>query len=43
MLYGLQKSDPDIRDQGENLLLQYCELDTLGMVMIYRHWKEKLK
>lgn len=26
----------------KNLLLQYCELDTLAMIMIYWNWKEKL-
>ncbi|MBK8784644.1 MAG: DUF2779 domain-containing protein [Anaerolineales bacterium] len=43
MLYGPQKSDPDIRDQWKNLLLQYCKLDTLAMVMIHWHWSEKLQ
>ncbi len=43
MLYGPQKSDPIIRDQWKNLLLQYCELDTLAMVMIYWHWVGKLR
>lgn len=43
MLYGPQKSDPGIRNQWKNLLLQYCELDTLAMVMIYWHWADKLK
>jgi hypothetical protein len=42
MLYGPQKSDKGNRDQWRRLLLQYCELDTLAMVMIYWHWKEKL-
>jgi hypothetical protein len=42
MLYGSQKSDKDIRDQWKRLLLQYCELDTLAMVMIYWHWKENI-
>jgi hypothetical protein len=42
MLYGPQKSDLTIRDRWKHLLLQYCELDTLAMVMIYWHWKEML-
>lgn len=42
MLYGPQKSDLTIRDRWKHLLLQYCELDTLAMVMIYWHWKERL-
>jgi len=27
------------REALRNALLQYCELDTLAMVMIYEHWK----
>ncbi len=42
MLYGLQKSDMTNREQWKRLLLQYCELDTLAMVMIFSHWREKL-
>ncbi|MBC8190747.1 MAG: DUF2779 domain-containing protein [FCB group bacterium] len=30
------------REALQKALLQYCELDTLAMVMIYEHWKEKL-
>lgn len=26
----------------QNSLLRYCELDTLAMVMIYEHWKNKI-
>ena len=43
MLYGPQKEDASIREQWKELLLQYCELDTLAMVMIYWHWQERLK
>jgi hypothetical protein len=42
-LYGQQKLDANIRDQWKSLLLQYCELDTLAMVMIYWHWTQKLQ
>jgi hypothetical protein len=42
MLYSPQKTDPAIRDQWRQLLLQYCKLDTLAMVMIYWHWESKL-
>ena len=42
MLYGPHKSDLNIRGQWRRLLLQYCELDTLAMVMIHLHWAEKL-
>lgn len=43
MLYGSQKTDMTNREQWKRLLLQYCELDTLAMVMIFAHWSEKLK
>lgn len=42
MLYGMQKADMTIREKWQRLLLQYCELDTLAMVMIYQHWLERL-
>lgn len=42
MLYGSQKSNMAAREQWKHLLLQYCELDTLAMVMIFSHWREKL-
>jgi len=30
------------REALRSALLQYCELDTLAMVMIYEHWKSSL-
>ena len=30
------------REALRNALLQYCELDTLAMVMIYEHWRESI-
>jgi hypothetical protein len=42
MLYGPQKSDLTVRAQWKKLLLQYCELDTLSMVMVYQHWEQLL-
>lgn len=42
MIYGPQKSDISIREVWKKLLLQYCELDTLAMVMIYLHWQKLL-
>ncbi|MBT7094066.1 MAG: hypothetical protein HN936_12525, partial [Bacteroidetes bacterium] len=30
------------REALRNALLQYCELDTLAMVMIYEHWESSL-
>lgn len=30
--------DPTTRDQWKDLLLQYCQLDTAAMVMVWWHW-----
>lgn len=38
MMYGLEKDDPVIREQWRKLLLQYCQLDTAAMVMLWMHW-----
>ena len=38
MMFGLSAADPVVRRQYRSLLLQYCELDTAAMVMIWRHW-----
>ena len=32
------EADPQFRENRRRLLLQYCELDTAAMVMIWRHW-----
>jgi len=38
MMYGLRSGDSQFRDACRQLLLNYCELDTAAMVMIWRHW-----
>src|ERR1043166_1929481 len=38
MLYGVEKDDEGIRKRWKRLLLQYCKLDTLSMVMVWKHW-----
>jgi len=42
MMYGLSKENPEIKEKWAKLLLQYCELDTLAMVIIFLHWSELL-
>ena len=32
------EADPQFRENRRRLLLQYCELDTAAIVMIWRHW-----
>ena len=36
-------NEPEAAESLIRGLLCYCELDTLALVMIYMHWKEKLK
>jgi hypothetical protein len=40
MLYGLSRNDESRKEQWRRLLLQYCELDTAAMVMVWMHWLE---
>jgi Domain of unknown function(DUF2779) len=40
MLYGLRRNDEAVKEQWRRLLLQYCELDTAAMVMVWIHWIE---
>lgn len=43
MLYGLSKSNPKIKEKWKALLLQYCQLDTAAMVLVWKHWENALK
>lgn len=38
MIYGTSRDDPAARELYRRLLLQYCELDSAAMVMIWMHW-----
>jgi hypothetical protein len=38
MLYGINKSNEDIKQEYINALKLYCRLDTLAMVIIWEHW-----
>jgi len=42
MLYGLSKNNNQIKESWKNLLLQYCELDTAAMVLVWKHWENIL-
>jgi hypothetical protein len=39
MMYGVERSNEMVRAQWRELLLQYCELDTLAMLLIWEHWE----
>jgi hypothetical protein len=38
MMFGKGRGNPQFRDTMRQLLLNYCELDTAAMVMIWMHW-----
>ncbi len=38
MLYGVSRHNEVLKEQWRRLLLQYCELDTAAMVMVWAHW-----
>jgi hypothetical protein len=38
MLYGEIKNDATKKEGVKQALLKYCKLDTLAMVLIYKHW-----
>ncbi len=42
MLYGVNKNDSTVKDNWKKLLLQYCELDTAAMVLVWKHWENIL-
>ncbi len=39
IMYGEYKDQPQLRLQWRELLRNYCALDTLAMVIIWRHWE----
>ena len=43
MLYGLRRENAAFKEAQRDLLLQYCKLDTLAMVMIWRYWMARAK
>jgi Domain of unknown function(DUF2779) len=43
MMYGVEKDDSETKRKWRDLLLQYCELDTLSMVLIFEYWRRAAK
>jgi hypothetical protein len=43
LMFGAEAQNQDRREQLKKLLLQYCELDTMAMVIIWKYWTEKTK
>jgi hypothetical protein len=42
MLYGRNRNNKEFRDTMKQRLLNYCELDTAAMVMIWMHWSKAI-
>jgi hypothetical protein len=38
MLYGVSRENNEVKKKWRRLLLQYCELDTPAMMIVWRHW-----
>lgn len=43
LMFGEQSANKEKRQQLIQLLLQYCELDTMAMVIIWKYWMDKCK
>jgi hypothetical protein len=41
LLYGINKDNPEAKQQWAKILLQYCKLDTMAMVIVWLHWKNQ--
>lgn len=41
LMFGTLADKPERREQLKKLLLQYCELDTMAMVIIWKYWMDK--
>ena len=42
MMFGVERDDSLKVEAWKRLLLQYCRLDTLAMVMVWKHWSEQV-
>jgi len=43
LMFGSFAENQERREQLKQLLLQYCELDTMAMVIIWKYWMDKCK
>ncbi len=43
MLYGQKRDDSqEAKEAWKKLLLQYCELDTIAMLVVWTYWSMRL-
>jgi hypothetical protein len=40
IMYGDYRDNPKVQENWRDLLLSYCELDTMAMVIIWTYWKK---
>lgn len=43
LMFGVDSENKERRENLKQLLLQYCELDTMAMVIIWKYWMDKCK
>ena len=43
LMFGADAENKERRENLKQLLLQYCELDTMAMVIIWKYWMDKCK
>ena len=43
LMFGADSENKERREHLKQLLLQYCELDTMAMVIIWKYWMDKCK
>lgn len=43
LMFGVDSQNKERRENLKQLLLQYCELDTMAMVIIWKYWMDKCK
>ncbi len=41
LMFGTLADNKERREQLKQLLLQYCELDSMAMVIIWKYWMDK--
>lgn len=42
MMFGQTRDDPARKEKWKALLLQYCELDTIAMLVVWEYWQRAL-
>lgn len=43
LMFGTSTNNPDRKEHLKKLLLQYCELDSMAIVIIWRYWIDRCR